>query len=146
MGIPESTPEEMPSEWFVVYIKTPDISTPHYHICIPINKEHCIIACIITSKIDNNIKYYQVKKATHSLVHINNSDLSCLTQNSIVNCNKAKIILSSDFAKNIKISKQEKTNSVKINYQLKKKISLAITTSKIVSDDIKDFVKNLKIK
>ncbi len=144
MQVPLKSIIKAKRDWLVLYLKQPNIPSSHYYVCIPITEHECVVACIITSKIEKNVRFYEQKKAHNSLVHVNEKILPCLDRKSIVNCNNATIIDIQDIDNGIiTLSKYKETAQIIVPYELKKKIYKAIISSKIVSDDIKDILPTL---
>lgn len=73
----------------------PDDSPPHFYIIIPVNSATDLVVCIITSKRKKRIDYYErikKQKAVNSLVKINRGTFSFLSEECVVECNRAELV------------------------------------------------------
>ncbi|HDH00996.1 MAG TPA: hypothetical protein ENG80_04210 [Nitrospirae bacterium] len=134
------------SGFSVCYFKNeehlPD-APPHYHITIPINDDSSLLLTVITSQIENRLKYYErtKKKALSSLVTVSKKDLKFLKKTSIVECNQPQLVRKIDFNKIVDPDHEFKVVARDIPDELKEEIIQAIKESPIVKPFIKKMVK-----
>jgi hypothetical protein len=115
--------------------------SPHYHVIITTKNKDSIVICHITKQIENKIWYYHRannEKAITCLVRVDTTDLDFLTEESIIECNQAEIILKQEFANIVHPSHGCQLIAPTISTDLENKIKEAILSSPLV----KPFIKN----
>lgn len=117
---------------------------PHYHITIPINDDTGLLLCIITSQIENRVRYYRKtnKAAIQSLVSVNKGDLSFLKKESVIECNHPILIRKNEFSRIVDPDHKFKVISRNIPSNIKKEIIKAIKSSPIVKPFTKKLIKS----
>lgn len=123
--------------WYFENIQHTGEIKPHYNIVIPITENKSILFCLITSKVEKIKRFYANKQEKSSLIELSNKDLSCLTKNSIINCNVPKLISKEELCR---VTRNFKVINVKISKQLKDKIQIAILDSPVVEQIIKNLI------
>ncbi len=121
---------------------SPD-SPPHYYITVPINDDSSLLLCIITSQIENRVRYYHNRgsdAAISSLVKVNKGDLLFLKKESIIDCNAPVLILKKEFHKIVDPDYNCKLITRDISLQVRKKVVEAIKNSPIVKPFIKKLI------
>jgi len=111
----------------------------HYHIFIPVSRPKSLIVCVITSQKDNLIRIYRTnEKAMKSLITISRQEFRFLKEDSIINCNSAKLlnkiqlIQRIDAEKGIFVTK----NDYEISDELKLNVVEGIKNSPLISPHI----------
>ena len=90
-------------EAFLSALKTPSvirfkdsrlekIVPKHFYIAIPISKETSLVLCMITSKVDKRFEYARRMRSVDGLVRVSKQDISCLSVDSVVDCNQASLV------------------------------------------------------
>lgn len=64
----------------------------HFYVAIPISKEASLVLCIITSKVDKRFEHSRKMKTVEGLVKVSKQDISCLSMDSVVDCNQASLV------------------------------------------------------
>lgn len=121
--------------WYFENIQHTGEIKPHYNIVIPITENKSILFCLITSKVEKIKRFYANKQEKNSLIELSNKDLSCLTKNSIINCNVPKLVSKEELCRVTRNFKEIK--NVQISRQLKDRIQIAILESPVVEQIIK---------
>lgn len=130
----------------VCYFKNTDHdpeSPPHYHITVPISDASYLLLCVITSQMENRIKYYQRtnKRAVPCLVKVDKNDLHFLNKESIIECNQPMLVRKKNFGRIVDSKQKCKVIMRDIPSYLKEKIVKAINDSPIVRPFFKKLLK-----
>jgi len=111
----------------------------HYYITIPTKTKNYLILCMISSKWEKKLNYYEKvnKKCLSSLIFVEKSELNFLTKRSVIDCNAVEHF-SKDSLKNRIDSGSYKFVTESISDGLKIKIINAINSSPQVKPFIKE--------
>ncbi|MBI3584763.1 MAG: hypothetical protein HY096_12580 [Nitrospinae bacterium] len=130
------------NDWCICHYKDKTFNSDapsHFYTVIPVENNKKLIKCIITSKIDKKKKYYNASRpeAVKSLIFINIDTFKFLTEESVIDCNRAELISKEDLAEEIDRSHGFKIISRDFPDNLKEKVIQAIKNSPLVRNHIK---------
>ena len=116
----------------------------HFYVTVPINDDLSLLLCVITSQIENRVRYYHKtnERAIDALVQVDKKDLPFLDKVSVIECNQPVLIRRNEMDKIIDPKHKFKIICRDIPRDLKEKIVSAINKSPIV----KPFIKKMLIK
>jgi len=67
---------------------------PHYYFCVPNNLRNCFLLVMITSQVEKKRKLYiNNEKAQKSLIYVDDTNLSFLKKESVIDCNEAEMLM-----------------------------------------------------
>lgn len=114
--------------------------SPHWYVLIPVPDKSSFLIAMITSKIENLVRYYRrtkQPKAADSLVKISNDEFSFLKHQSfgksVVNCNETEYLDISELVHRIDETVGFKVETEKVPEYLRKEIVTAILNSPMTS-------------
>lgn len=111
----------------------------HYYVSVPINDDLNLLLCVITSQINNRVRYYHRTndKAISSLVRVDKNELPFLDKVSVIECNQPVLIRKNEIYKIVDPKHNFKIVCRDIPQDIKKQVIDAIANSPLVKPFIK---------
>jgi len=112
---------------------------PHFYFAISIKPGTLFLLCIITSRVEKRLFYYQGinPKAAQSLVRLETGSLPFLTKESLADCNSAELLSSEEILSRVSPEKGLAVECREIPSGLKQRVTAAILNSPLVTPAIK---------
>jgi hypothetical protein len=129
-------------DWCIIHFKDNEhnLDAPsHWYFTIPINPGSLFTLCIITSKVDTRLNYYERinPKAAQSLVRLEVDSLPFIKRESLIDCNKAEMLSIEELIKRIDRKIGLNLESQVIDTELKERIVKGILNSPLIPAAIK---------
>lgn len=64
----------------------------HFYVALPVDRETCLLLCMITSKVEKRFDYARRMKIVDGLVRVSKHDISCLSMDSVIDCNHTSLV------------------------------------------------------
>lgn len=151
MQLPPKSIIDSIDDFCVLFFKDKDHSDdapPHFYLTFPINNNLSLIICIFTSQIEKQRHFYNKanKKALRCLLTVNNNIFKFLSRNdSIIDCNQAKLLSKEELIKRIDIRRYRcDIKTRKVPEFIKRDVRTGIIRSPLIEKRIKKIIKAME--